>query len=448
MMRHTGIEGHSRVKNRLHTSMCLSLMVAFYANACSAQSAATRPAGERLKFALVLTRHGVRSPTWTNARLDEYSKDAWPSWDVAPGFLTPHGKKLMNIFGAYYRSDFSSHGLLSSDGCSDARHVYFYADVDERTVESAHGLAEGMLPGCDIEVHSNSQSGQDLLFHGSDKPRDPNAKFALAAVGGRIGSDPARLLPAYQGQLEAMQKVLLACEAPRCTVTGKKALLGVAPSLTQASGDHLVELKGPLTTGATFAENFQLEYLEGMPAAQVGWGRVEEKKVRELMTIHAASSDILQRTPYIARVQASNLLSHMLRTLQQAESQKLIAGAIGNAKDKVVVLVGHDTNISNVAALLDAHWLVNGYQRDDAAPGGALVFELWTRPKGEDVVRAYYTVQLPEQMRESQPLSPADPPGRATIFIPACSQPSEDSPCRWNTFRRLLDEAILPGFAK
>jgi 4-phytase/acid phosphatase len=46
----------------------------------------------RLKFVLVLTRHGVRSPTWTNARLDEFARDPWLKWSVEPGELTAHGK--------------------------------------------------------------------------------------------------------------------------------------------------------------------------------------------------------------------------------------------------------------------------------------------------------------------------------------------------------------------
>lgn len=436
------------MKKRLRTWMWCSLAIVVCANACSAQSAPGRPLGEKLKFVLVLTRHGVRSPTWTNARLDEYAKDPWPMWDVEPGFLTPHGKKLMSLFGAYYRLDLSARGLLSPSGCMDAARVYFYADADERTVESAHGLAEGMLPGCDVDMHSIAKGGQDLLFHGGEKLGNPDAQLALAAVNGRIGSDPAALLPAYQQQLEMMQKALFGCEESSCTVTGKKALLALAPSMTRGAGDHLVEVKGPVTTGATFAENFQLEYLEGMPAEQVGWGRIDEQKMRSLMMIHSSSSDIFQRTPYIARVQASNLLSHMLRTLQQAESQKPVAGAIGDEKSRVVFLVGHDTNISNVAALLDAHWLVNGYQRDDAAPGGALVFELWSRPQSEDFMRVYYTVQLPSQMRESLPLSPANLPGKAIVFIPACKPLDRGAACTWSSFRQLLEKEVLPEFVK
>ena len=75
-------------------------------------------------------------------------------------------------------------------------------------------------------------------------------------------------------------------------------------------------------------------------------------------------------------MQGSNLLAHIQKAIEQAELQKPVSGAIGTPDDKIVFLVGHDTNIANVAALLDAHWLINGYQRDDAAQGGALVFEL------------------------------------------------------------------------
>jgi 4-phytase/acid phosphatase len=418
------------------------------ANAVAGQPGSTQVSGERLKFVLILTRHGVRSPTWTNSRLDEYSKEAWPKWNVAPGMLTPHGKILMSIFGGYYRADLAAHGLLSPNGCSDAEQVYFYADTDQRTVETAHGLAEGMLPGCKVEVHSLGEGVQDALFHATGKVGKPDAQLALSSIAGKSGGDPAALLPAYELQLDLMQRALFACPTQACDTDGKKNLLAMTPSLAQSTGDHLVEIKGPLTTGATFAENFQLEYLEGMPPEQVGWGRIDERTVRSLMAIHTASSDLLQRTPYIARVQASNLLVHILRTLKQEESQKAVPGAVGPPGDKVVFLVGHDTNIANVAALLDLHWLVNGYQRDDAAPGGALVFELWQAAGKEDVVRIHYTVQRPDQMRNSLPLSPANPPGQAVVFIPACSQSRDGAPCGWSAFRNIVGQATDPAFAK
>jgi len=210
--------------------------------------------------------------------------------------------------------------------------------------------------------------------------------------------------------------------------------------LQQGSGDRLVQLNGPLAVGATLAVNLQFEYMEGMPYRDVGWGRVDEAKMRSLMAIHAAETDLLQRTPYIARAQASNLLAHILYTLEQAEQQKSVAGAIGTPDDKVVFLVGHDTNIDNVAGLVDAHWLVDGYQRDDAAPGGAFVFELWQRAGHEDAVRSYYIVETPHQMREALPLSLKMPPPKAGVFLPGCSQSRDSAPCGWSAFRGLLEK--------
>jgi 4-phytase/acid phosphatase len=413
------------------------------------QAQTTQDPTEHLKFVLVLTRHGVRSPTWTNTRLDEYAKQPWPKWEVAPGILTPHGKKLMTQFGIYYRESFASQKLLTATGCSDASKVYIYADTDERTVETGRGIAEGLLPGCPVEVHAQSEGTQDVLFHTAGKLGQPDSQLAFAAVSGRIGDSPSALLPAYQTQLEWMQRILFACPGEPCAAPeGKKDILTVPATISEGKGDHLTELKGPLTTAATFAENVQLEYLEGMPDAQVGWGRVDEAAVRSLMAIHSASSDLVQRTPYIARVQASNLLTHMLQTLEQAEQQKPVAGAIGPPDGRVAFLVGHDTNIANVAALLDAHWLVDGYQRDDAPPGGALVFELWQRPGGADIVRTYYLVQSPSQMRATTPLSLAKPPSKAVVFLPGCSGSGKDSPCTWSNFQRAVGEVIDPDFVQ
>jgi 4-phytase/acid phosphatase len=390
---------------------------------------------ERLKFVLVLTRHGVRSPTWTNARLNEYSTQPWPAWPVEPGLLTPHGKQLMTLFGGYYRAEFAERGLLSDSECADAQEVYIRADTDERTLETGRGLADGMLPGCKTEVHSLGAGAHDELFHLPDKSRRLDSQAAFSALSGRIGDDPGALATAYGIPLESMQKVLATCAQSSCLPL-TKTLAGVQASLTPATGDHLAELKGPLSTAATFAENLQLEYLEGMPDSQVGWGSVDQRSMTSLMALHAASSDLVQRTPAIARAQAANLLSQIIGTLDQAEEHRSISSAIGTPDDKIVFLVGHDTNISNVAALLDAHWLVNGYQRDDAAPGGALVFELWQRPGRPDGLRVYYTVQTIEQMRKASPLSLQTPPAKAVVFLPGCSKPEAGAPCDWSDFQK------------
>lgn len=400
----------------------------------------------RMKFALVLTRHGVRSPTWTNARLDEFSVQPWPKWPVAPGILTPHGKELMKLFGAYYHSYVMKRGLLAGTGCVDAERVYVRADSDERTLDTGHAIAEGMFPGCRLEVHGLAEGVQDELFHRTSKVGADDRQRAYIELSGRMGGDPAALTAAYKMPLETMQRVLIQCEELHgCKQAAAKNLLSVEASLLPGNGDHLAELKGPLSTAATFAEDLQLEYLEGMPAAQVGWGRVDEDAMRALMMLHAASSDLVQRTPAIARVQAANLMTAILNTLEQAEKQTAVAGAVGPVDSQVVFLVGHDTNIANVAALLDLHWLVNGYQRDDAAPGGALVFELWQTSQGEDAVKVYYTVHTTGQMRTLLPLSLDAPPARAALFVPGCSEAVADMPCTWTSFHALMQHQSMAG---
>src|SRR2546426_335144 len=77
----------------------------------------------KLRFAVILTRHGVRSPTWTAEQLNAYSSDPWPNWGVPPGNLIPQGSKLMTLFGSYYRLYFSAAGLLHATGCEDAAHI-------------------------------------------------------------------------------------------------------------------------------------------------------------------------------------------------------------------------------------------------------------------------------------------------------------------------------------
>jgi len=105
-----------------------------------------------------------------------------------------------------------------------------------------------------------------------------------------------------------------------------------------------------------------------------------------------------------------------------------------------LILVGHDTNLTNIAGALDLSWLIDG-RRDDTPPGGALVFELWQEGSASDYsVRAYYTAQTLDQMRNATPLSLVNPPDRAPLFIPGCSK--ADASCSWDTFRPAVREAI------
>ncbi len=197
----------------LDSIACLLLLAPVLLGAQSAVSVSDNSSND-LKFVVYLSRHGVRSPTGMPEQYNPYSIAPWPAWDVPPGYLTAHGYQLMKLFGAYDRMELAKDGLLSPNGCEDARKVTFYADSDQRTRETGKALAEGLFPGCHTDVQFLPEGTNDPLFHfhptqaqlGTQTPAQ-----ATAAIAGRIGGNPANLTEAYRPQLEALDKILATC---------------------------------------------------------------------------------------------------------------------------------------------------------------------------------------------------------------------------------------------
>jgi 4-phytase / acid phosphatase len=396
-----------------------------------------------LEMVIVLSRHGVRSPLTAQADLDKFSASPWPTWDVAPGILTAHGYQLMKDFGAWDRTKFAGEGLLGSTGCADAAHVTILADTDERTRETGKALSEGMFPGCNVSVHSRPDGVTDPLF----SPRkaavgNPDPSLAAAAIAGRIGGDPANLTETYRSQLAALDRVLSGCghlpPNPQRT-----SIFDIPSSLKPGSGDSPVAAHGPLVTASTLAENLLLEYTQGMSDADTGWGCLDGPTLRFVMQANIAAWNYQDRTPTVARTYASNLLEHIRATMEQRATGKPVPGALGKPGDRMVILVGHDTNIVTVAGALGIDWIADG-RVDDSPPGGALIFELWRSAKSGPFVRVAFTAQTLEQMRKSEPLTPANPPAEAPIFVPACSRP--DLSCTWDSFSAAMRQATDPAY--
>jgi 4-phytase/acid phosphatase len=120
-----------------------------------------------------------------------------------------------------------------------------------------------------------------------------------------------------------LREVLFGCaiEAP-CPgekQPGKQGLLDL-PASVGGTEDGLADIRGPVQTGSTLAENLWLEYAEGMRGKDLGWGRLDETRLREIRAIHVAYADLARRTQYLAGAQGSSLLSHILHSMEQAVS--------------------------------------------------------------------------------------------------------------------------------
>jgi 4-phytase/acid phosphatase len=122
------------------------------------------------------------------------------------------------------------------------------------------------------------------------------------------------------------------------------------------------------------SENLLLEYTNGFLGADLGWGRLTRDSLLKVLELHAVYADLMRRTAYLARARGSNLLAHVLLSMEQAESGKTVPGALGRPGDALLILSGHDTNLSNLSGMLSLSWRLPSYQPDDTPPGGALVF--------------------------------------------------------------------------
>lgn len=398
-----------------------------------------------LQFVVVLGRHGVRSPTGEAAQYEKYSQAAWPGWDVPPGNLTRHGYELMRTFGAWDRTQLAKKGLLAVTGCADATRVAIVSDSDERTRETGRALGEGMFPGCPPMVRALPEGSPDALFHALHAgvgPADPpgDAASLQAAIAQRAGGSPESLTERFRPQLAEMDHILASCGTAEPGHT-RKSLFDVPASLGPGRNGRGAELRGPVMTAASLSENFLLEYTQGFPRQDVGWGCVDGSTVRSLIALHTAAFDVEQRTPAAARMQASNLLDHIRRALQQAATGVADGEAPDSAGDRALFLVGHDSNLASVGALLNLHWDADG-RHDDTPPGSALVFELWKqRGTSERFVKVEYTTQTLEQMRTGQALTGNDPPVRVALDVPGCP-----GPCSWEAFAKIVNAAVDPAY--
>lgn len=420
------------------------LIVLFVSAATAKENGAAAPGvraatpgdkGELLRF-VILSRHGVRSPTGSPETLARWTVSKWPDFKVPPGHLTPRGGELMQLMGAYYRDYLVQQGLSSRNGCPAGDQVYAWADVDQRTEASASRILEGYAPGCTLPVHKASGE-RDSLFHPVEAGICRfNIETARAAVMKRAGGDFAAIAKANRETMQMLQGVLQCCTPKLCDKSfggpGGPCTLPALPTRLKIDPAR-VALEGGLAIASTFAEILLLEYGNGFRGHDFGFGRADTAKMRQGFEIHTLAFDIVQKTPYIAQRQGSMLLDRLTQAL---------AKGVGDAR--FIAYVGHDTNIANLAAMLGASWQQPGYHKNQTPPGGALAFELRRGRDGKLKVYSSYIAQSLKQIGDAEPLSLRNPPLRSALHIPGCSGSDDGYPCLLEDFVRVAGQALAP----
>lgn len=386
---------------------------------------------DEVRAVVVLARHGVRAPIENETRSSAFNALPWPAWPVSPGTLTPHGVDALKRMGEFYRQRYSA---LLAGGCGS---VSVDSTNTSRTIASAKATLSAVAPGCAIDVRTTLQQ---------DPPTLDRARLA-DAIGGRMANQPAWFEHAFAAPLAEMHGVLTACNAgdkacaankPDFRTTMLEA--ATAPTMSQPGAAHsnarLVprdsRKESAVALGADFAENFLLQYVEGLPIAQVGWGRVPRPTLDRLMEMNTRYHDFILRTPYYAQLGGGPLAQLILKDL-------------GDTTPRFYFLSAHDAQLTWLGGLLRIDWLVSDETFNATPPGSALVFELHhNRQTNADTVQAFFVAQTLDQIRNLTPLTGGERPSISPIYIPNCSGPAPTYACTLKDFAAVVADATKP----
>jgi 4-phytase/acid phosphatase len=415
---------------------------------------AAQPADDtQLKQVIIFGRHGVRTPVLPNSALDNFSLRPFPVFPAAgQAMLTPNGGTNETILGGYFRRWLTQQGILTGKDAADAASIYFRANGTPLIVGTAQAFAAGMLPAATVNINSYPPQDNDPLFNPvAAGVARLDEKMAVAAVNGRLGDSPQSLASAYAPELALARSILFNYPASQTpappTPAGKVDVTSLPIGVAPGSPTVPVDLGG-LAMVIAAIDPFAMEYADGLPASEVGWGQLTGAGVNQITRLYNLLLDLEFRTPYLAGVQSSNIASHVVRSLVQAATGNAMTGALGTPSTKMIVLTASNTNIAGLAGLFHLDWILPGYQADTCAPGGALVFELrQSQGTGEYVVRVSYVTQTMDQLRNRTALTLAAPPAIAPVFIPGCSIRNATFDCPLGRFVSVAKQVIDPHSA-
>ncbi|WP_431234071.1 hypothetical protein ACQ856_05365 [Mycolicibacterium psychrotolerans] len=373
------------------------------------------PAGRadtwRVVRTVVLMRHGVRPPNKEPPVPVSVAPDPWPAWSTRSGWLTDHGAAAIRLVAAADARRFIADGTLPAHACPPPGSVRVVSDSLQRTIATGDAYAASLAAGCGIVNHHAPQGEADPLF---DAYRTSGIAIAVAeeAVTSAVGPGGVTALARqYQSALDAVTRIVCGNRRDRCGLTDAQSGTEVDPS-----GAHRPRLTGALAYGSVISEVLELEYAEGKSPADVGWGRATADDIRLVGSLHALELSIIARPRPLALANAGKIAD-------------LIRDAVDTGPPLTVV-VGHDTEIANIAGLLDVHWSAAGFADDEPVPGGALVFQLLEAPNGDEVVRASYRSQTLEQIRTLT--------GGDSTWVPLAIRGCPDELCSPDSFAAAL----------
>jgi 4-phytase / acid phosphatase len=367
-------------------------------------------------------RHGVRSPTHDPPAAPEVTASPWPKWSVPPGFLTEHGAEGVRLLGAYDRQWLVRAGLLPAKGCPDPARVWLHSDSDQRTIATGDLWLASIAPGCALGNEHAAQGEPDALFRHFGEVDADTANAAVTAVLGPAGIEG--LEASRHEALATLNHILCGDKTTDCGLSHEPT------ALAPAKAGRGPRLTGALADASTLSQDLVLEYAEGLPLPEVGWGRATAKDIQAVGVFHSTQYLVLGRPPYLAARYVGPIAQRILKALSNPDP----------AAPSITALIGHDSGVASLGGLLGLHWQVPGYAADDPPPGGALIYERLRDAKGQLFVRVLFRAQSLEQLRTLALLTTYLPsPYFEPLSIEGCG-----TVCPLAKFEELLGAPLAP----
>lgn len=392
---------------------------------------AEQPAYDNLTLEkiVIFSRHGLRSPIEKDegsmAALSPYK---WAEFDVPSGYLTPKGTILETYFGQYLGEWLRNEGILNEQNCTSGEGILAYANSVQRTIATGQALLAGGFAGCNVALQHKGNIGEkNPLFE--FKVRSDNADFKAQA---KSRLDLTALNKKLSDSYRLLSDVVDYPHSERCLKEQKCDLGGDIGKLSLETGKS-AKLTGSIATAKKMVNALLLAHYYGKPANEIANSNVDsEQKWQQLNEIkNAYYHSLYKNNPELA----ANVALPMLQFIQNALQ----------GKDKITLLVGHD---SNIVALLGAFKIAPSplpEQLENIPIGGKLLFEVWKdNQSNQRKFKLEYVYQTDQQIVQTTPLSLTNPPKRITLSLPDCSADQQGF-CDYEMFEKVLEKGILVG---
>lgn len=360
----------------------------------------------KLKEAVVLSRHNIRSPlSDEKSTLGRMTPHKWHKWSSGKSELSSRGGALETMMGQYFRKWAVDAGLFPENHEPSATDVNVTANSMQRCIATAQYFSSGFMPVGGIKVnHRYSPSKMDPLFNPQITKSSPafraEAMKQIEAMGGKKGivGINEKIKPEY----ELMMEVLDVKDSPMAKANDPelKALSNYNTEIvldkwgepSMKSGSALKELNAA-------SDAFILQYYEEPDTLAAAFGHnLTRKDWERLAHVKDVYQDVLFTAPIVAVNVAKPLIQYMFDELQSPDR-------------KFTFLVGHDSNLSSVATALgiEEYEVPNAIEKKTPI-GSKMVIEKFVGPHGEEYADINLVYQSVEQLRNMELLDLDNPP--------------------------------------